>query len=173
MIAIIDDGVHENYFRHCIVEDLEVYPDFVIQKRKSPFSNSISHGTACATIIHHFAPAAEISSIKILNSETGKCKPDELIAALHWCASHDIKQCNLSLGSVACKDFDMIYEHLKQISNSGMLIIAAQSKQRKIHITCKLMRRYRGQAFRNFTRKHNSDYPSILRLELTYPLILI
>jgi hypothetical protein len=138
MIAIIDDGVHENYFRHCIVEDLEVYPNFVVQKRKSPFSNAISHGTACAAIIRHFAPDAEIISIKILNSETGKCKPEELIAALHWCASHRIKQCNLSLGSVACKDFDMLYEHLQQMSNSKMLIIAAHSNSGKFTLPANL-----------------------------------
>jgi subtilisin family serine protease len=63
-----------------------------------PHDDSFGHGTACAGIIHSIAPAARITSVKVLGSGL-QGKAAAFLAGLTWAVDEGFDVINLSLGT--------------------------------------------------------------------------
>jgi subtilisin len=62
-----------------------------------PHGDSFGHGTACAGIIHDLAPAARITSVKVLGASLGG-SAEAFLAGLRWAVDEGFDIVNLSLG---------------------------------------------------------------------------
>lgn len=121
ILAIIDDGISED-----TVSNLEfklVCKNGILREECVEIS-CFSHGSICAAIIRKYAPHARIGSIRILGSD-GWGIPEDLIAALNWCALSGIKLINLSIGSTQPCDIPLLYETINKVAESGGIIVAA------------------------------------------------
>lgn len=133
-IAIIDDGVYENFFDiNPLKCKIEITPDLeVIQQvdyRKGEHENNIpNHGTICASIIHKFAPDASLGSIKILNHKRRGVR-EQLIRAIEWCVEEGIKIINLSLGTIHYNDSHELRKTINSAAANGAIIVSASSNQ--------------------------------------------
>lgn len=82
-IAIIDDGINQNYFAQRIYQKVD-------------FSSGVSqngedsrHGTICAQIIRQICGKIDIVDVKVLKNGTAHIR--QFIKALKWCECNDIK----------------------------------------------------------------------------------
>ena len=120
-VAIIDDGVSR-----------ETIPDLAFQlmhkkgtlQEDNEYISYASHGSICAAIIRKYAPQTKIGSIRVLGKE-GKGNLDALVVALKWCAKHNVKLVNLSIGSTQASDIPRLYEAVNEVVRCGGIIIAA------------------------------------------------
>lgn len=125
-IVIIDDGVNEKlYGIGPLNYNIQILPDLTVIDRKDYDGLAPSHGTLCAGIIRKYDGNAAIGSIKILNDDTQKGVKQQLIRALHWCAEHDLRLVNLSLGTIDFRDFEEIKECVNEVADKGLIIVAA------------------------------------------------
>jgi subtilisin len=103
-VAVVDSGIDHTHpdLGDCVdvdggVEievDDEGTPTAVIREH----NDSFGHGTACAGIIHSIAPAARITSVKVLGARlTGTS--DVFFAGLSWAVEQGFDVINLSLGT--------------------------------------------------------------------------
>jgi subtilisin family serine protease len=58
----------------------------------------VGHGTACAGIVHWFAPGADLQSVRVLGPDN-RAKGVAFAAALEWAIDHGAQVVNLSLSS--------------------------------------------------------------------------
>jgi hypothetical protein len=127
-IAVIDDGIN-----NCVIKNLQF--DITINKKLDIKLNKLqtkefyNHATICSAIIKKYAPWSLIGSIKILDGKSSKATSKQLIHALYWCVDNNVKIANVSIGSVNCSDFDDIRECVNEVSQKGMIIIAAVSNK--------------------------------------------
>ncbi|WP_310552015.1 S8 family serine peptidase [Paenibacillus glufosinatiresistens] len=127
-LCIIDDGVNAELLSMgplTFNKEVTAKGCRVIERAKGD-PPVLSHGTVCAGIINLYAPSARLSSIKILQAgsdPTGSV--NQLIAALYWCAEHDIRIANLSLGSTCYRDFEPITRCINEVTAKGLIVIAA------------------------------------------------
>lgn len=126
-LVIIDDGVNEKYLNSKLKQNLEVNDTLEVIERKE--DHYFSHGTICAAIILKYAPEASISSIKVLNAETGRGKKERLLTALRWCYEKHVRLINLSIGTTQYQDFDEIRVWISRLYRSGCIIIAAYNNK--------------------------------------------
>ncbi len=126
-LVIIDDGVNGKYLNSNLIQNLEVNDTLDVIERKE--DHYFSHGTICAAIILKYAPTASISSIKVLNVETGRGKIERLLAALRWCYEKHVELINLSIGTTQYQDFDEIRFWISRLYRSGCIIIAAYNNK--------------------------------------------
>ncbi len=125
-IAVIDDGVNENYYGTGEVDNnLEISPQGILFEREGYDRYILSHGTTCAAIIKKYSPDSSVSSIKILNAHSFQGTKAQLIRALSWCGDNGIKIINISLGTIDYKDFEEIRKTVDYVSEKGSVIIAA------------------------------------------------
>lgn len=125
-IALIDDGINEDYYNTGkLADNIEITPDLVVRQRESYDRNKGSHGTKCAAIIKKYCPGAVLSSIKILSDRSRRAECGQLVQALKWCAENGVKLVNVSLGSIAFKDFSVIESTVNRIANRGVIVVAA------------------------------------------------
>lgn len=130
-IAIIDDGVHNDYYTFPpLKNNLKVQKDQIIEYSSQSAS---SHGTVCAAIIGQYFPGANISSIKILNDKSLKGCCSDLGLAIKWCIHNEVDIINLSLGTILKRDFILMKDVLKEAIKHEITIVAAESN--KSHFT--------------------------------------
>jgi hypothetical protein len=128
-IAIIDDGVSENFFNIGSLEyKMEITPDMKIIHPVNYENKIPSHGTFCAAVIRKYAPEAPLGSIKILNSRKRGVR-EQLVRAIEWCVNAGIKIINLSLGSVQYADSHELRETVNMAATNGIIIVCACSNQ--------------------------------------------
>jgi len=103
-VAVIDSGVDSDHpgLDGCIDADAAVAFSVnhlgEVVADHGPHGDSFGHGTACAGIIHSLAPAARITSVKVLGAGlTGKATA--FMAGLEWAIEQGFDVVNLSLGS--------------------------------------------------------------------------
>ena len=103
-VAVIDSGVDSDHpgLDGCIDADAAVAFSVnhlgEVVADHGPHGDSFGHGTACAGIIHSLAPAARITSVKVLGAGlTGKAAA--FMAGLEWAIEQGFDVVNLSLGS--------------------------------------------------------------------------
>lgn len=130
-IAIIDDGVCEDFFNTELEEKIEITYDNKIIKQTSFAPLEPNHGSICAGIIKKYSPNAPIISIKLLNND-GRGELKQLVKAIQWCISKDIKIINLSLGTTYYEDSFELRRIVKMAVKKGIIIIAACSNEGRI-----------------------------------------
>lgn len=101
-VAIIDSGVEPDHpaIGGRLVRSLRVAVDHdgpQVVDDPDP-SDLVGHGTACASIIHGIAPAAELVSIRVLGADNRAAGP-AFAAALEWAIGEGFGVVNLSLSS--------------------------------------------------------------------------
>lgn len=125
LIAIIDDGIWEGAFCTSLLQyNVEITPELNIRDRGIAQTVTTFHGSTCAGIIKQYLPNAQFASIKILN-ESGLALADQLIKALEWCSTKEIRLVNLSLGTIHSQDFPGIEKVVRHVVDQEMIIIAA------------------------------------------------
>jgi subtilisin len=103
-VAVIDSGIDAD---HPMVGDaidrdngvvVTLDPDNEPVITPGPHEDAYGHGTACAGIIHSFAPEARITSVRVLGSGlTGKAAA--FLSGLAWAVDAGFDVINLSLGT--------------------------------------------------------------------------
>ena len=116
-IAIIDDGINQNYFAQRIYQKVD-------------FSSGVSqngedsrHGTICAQIIRQICGKIDIVDVKVLKNGTAHIR--QFIKALKWCECNDIKLVHLSIGTVNYFDIKPLENQIKKMLKKGIIIVAA------------------------------------------------
>jgi subtilisin family serine protease len=103
-VAVVDSGIEAAHpaLEGCVDESSSVAfhldADGEVVEERGPHDDLYGHGTACAGIIHSFAPAARITSVRVLGvGLTGKVAA--FIAGLNWAVEQEFDVINLSLGT--------------------------------------------------------------------------
>ena len=103
-VAVIDSGIDADHpsLEGCVDHDggveVRIDADDRIHIVPGAQADAFGHGTACAGIIHSLAPAATITSVKVLDASlTGKAK--QFSAGLQWAIEQRFDVINLSLGT--------------------------------------------------------------------------
>ena len=95
-IGILDSGVcrtHPHVGK--IVDGITITADGAM----AGYEDTLGHGTAVASIIHHLNPEADLVAVKIFDRKLATSLP-VVIRAIDWCLEHDIQVINLSLGTL-------------------------------------------------------------------------
>lgn len=127
-VAVVDDGISNGLFgTNKIEHSIEITSDLIIQyiDKSNMVRGNISHGTICAAIIKKYYPEAILTSIKVLNNKSHKCKKEQLIKAVEWCIHNDVQVINLSIGTINYRDFEPIREIIDKAYKRGLIIVAA------------------------------------------------
>ncbi len=103
-VAVIDSGIDAGHpaLEGCADPEggvaFHVGDDGAVVETPGPHGDSFGHGTACAGIIHSIAPAARITSVKVLG-ERLQGKAAAFLAGLRWAVDRGFDVVNLSLGT--------------------------------------------------------------------------
>lgn len=103
-VAVIDSGIDADHpdLHGCIDADggVEMVVDHSgeVAVTEGPHGDSFGHGTACAGIIHSLAPAARLTSVKVLGAGLSG-KVAAFHAGLAWAVDNGFDVVNLSLGA--------------------------------------------------------------------------
>lgn len=103
-VAVIDSGVDATHpaLEGCVDAEAGVVVQTVaeggVEVVAGVHDDAFGHGTACAGIIHSLAPAARITSVRVLGSSLTSTS-DVFVAALAWAVEQRFDVINLSLGS--------------------------------------------------------------------------
>lgn len=136
-VAVIDSGIDADHplLHSCVNEangiEFAVGSDGEVHAVEGPHSDVFGHGTACAGIIHALAPAAEITSVKVLGPGlTGK------VAAFHaglaWAVENEFDVINLSLGTRK-RDWALAFHEVcDQAYFSGSFIVTAANNVQRV-----------------------------------------
>ncbi|NND76037.1 MAG: S8 family serine peptidase [Ilumatobacter sp.] len=135
-VAVIDSGIDVDHPRlgNCVDRDAAVsfsVRDGEVVRTDGAHDDSFGHGTACAGIIHSIAPAARVTSIKVLGSGLqGKA------AAFHAGLAHAIDAgfdvINLSLGTRK-RDWALAFYDVcdRGYFGNSFIVTAANNVQRR------------------------------------------
>jgi subtilisin len=103
-IAVVDSGIDADHpaLEGAVDESsavaFDIDGDGEVVAVRGPHRDAFGHGTACASIIHQLAPAASITSVRVLGARnTGKAA--QFVAGLAWAVDHGFDIINLSLGT--------------------------------------------------------------------------
>ena len=103
-VAVIDSGIEADHpaLEGCVDVEaglaIEVGPDGDTIDRPGPHDDSFGHATAVSGIIHSLAPAARITSVKVLGPGLGG-KAAAFLRGLGWAVEEGFDVINLSLGT--------------------------------------------------------------------------
>ncbi|MCH8828836.1 MAG: S8 family serine peptidase [Planctomycetes bacterium] len=95
----------------------------------STAGDQVSHGTACAGIIHKIAPEAELISVRVIGTNavgTG----DQLLHGLAWAIEQDVDVINLSLGTLQQRFNAALHELVDRAYFTGKILVAAANNHR-------------------------------------------
>jgi subtilisin len=136
-VAVIDSGVDADHpaLEGCVDRDggaeVHVDADEDVRLTTGPHGDAFGHGTACAGIIHSLAPAARITSVKVLDAGlSGKAR--QFSAGLQWAIEQRFDVINLSLGT---RRADIAFE-LHQLCDAayfnGTVIVTAANNVNRV-----------------------------------------
>jgi len=103
-VAVIDSGIDADHpaLEGCVDVDggaaFTIGPDGQVVTALGTHGDSFGHGTACAGVIHSLAPAASITSVKVLGAGLSG-KVGAFLAGLEWAVAAGFDVINLSLGT--------------------------------------------------------------------------
>src|SRR4029077_12678286 len=112
-VAIIDSGVERDHpavggmLRRSMRVELGEGDPTVVEDAEG--TDVVGHGTACAGIIHDFAPQAELVSVRVLGPDN-RGKGAAFAAALEWAVGQGVSVVNLSLSSKSEAMFSAFHE---------------------------------------------------------------
>jgi subtilisin family serine protease len=84
----------------------------------------VGHGTACASIVHALAPAAEIVSVRVLGPDN-RGKGAAFAAGLEWAIEQGAGVINLSLSSRSEALFGVFHDLADRAYYAGVLLVCA------------------------------------------------
>ena len=127
---MIDSGVESDHpaLDGCVDVDngiaMTVGADGEVTRTAGPHDDSFGHATACAGIIHGFAPEARITSVKVLGAGlTGKVA--SFLDGLAWAIDEGFDVINLSLGTRK-RDWALaFYEQCDRAYFGGSFLVTA------------------------------------------------
>lgn len=129
-IAVIDSGIEADHpaLDRCV--DVARGVDVALDNRgepqviQGPHDDVFGHGTACASIIHSIAPAAELTSVRVLGANLSG-KAAAFLAGLEWAIEQRFDVINLSLGA-SRREFALpFYELCDHAYFSGSFVVTA------------------------------------------------
>lgn len=123
-IVVVDDGINQDVDNIMFYHNVEITEDLSIRARKGYDSKKISHGTICAREIIKLAPAALISSVKVLGEES-RGRREQLERAIVWCMENQVDIISMSLGTVDFNDFRSLKRVVNLAVDAGIVIVAA------------------------------------------------
>lgn len=126
-VAIVDSGVEGDHpalggaLRRSV--RVEAHGDEAAVVDDDPV-DLVGHGTACASIVHSIAPAAELVSIRVLGPDN-RGKGAVFAAGLEWAIEQGAGVINLSLSSRSDALFGMFHELADRAYFAGVLLVCA------------------------------------------------
>jgi subtilisin family serine protease len=120
-IGVLDSGVCRNH-PHVgrIVEGITIGPDATL----ASYEDTLGHGTAVASVIHHLNPEADLVAVKIFDGKLATSLPI-VIRAINWCLEHDVQVINLSLGTLNPEYRSAFEDVVAKTQAAGALIVSA------------------------------------------------
>jgi subtilisin family serine protease len=129
-VAVIDSGIEADHpaLENCVDSEGSLVVTLDEQGNATetfgPHDDSYGHGTACASIIHMFAPQARITSVKVLG-EGLHGKAATFLRGLGWAVEQGFDVINLSLGSTRREWALPFYEVCDQAYFRGVLVVTS------------------------------------------------
>jgi subtilisin len=129
-VAVIDSGIAADHpdLHGCVdtvgsvaftIDDEEQ-----VTRVDGPHEDVFGHGTACAGIIHHLAPDATITSVRVLGDRLSG-KAITFLAGLDWAIEQEFDVISLSLGTIK-RDWKLpFYEACDRAYHAGSLVVTA------------------------------------------------
>ena len=90
----------------------------------SGYEDSLGHGTAVASVIHHLNPDADLIAVKIFDGKLAT-NLQVVIRAIDWCLGYGIQVINLSLGTLNPEHRSAFEEVVVRSQAAGALIVSA------------------------------------------------
>ena len=129
-VAVVDSGVEADHpaLEGCVEAAdgvvVSLDPEGQPVEEPGPHDDVYGHGTACAGIIHQIAPAARITSVRVLNQRLAG-KSVVFLRGLAWAIERRFHVINLSLGTTK-RDWALpFYELCDQAYHRGSLLVTA------------------------------------------------
>jgi subtilisin family serine protease len=88
------------------------------------YEDTLGHGTAVASVIHHLNPEADLVAVKIFDGKLATSLP-VVIRAIDWCLEHDIQVINLSLGTLNPEYRSAFEDVVARSQTTGAVIVSA------------------------------------------------
>jgi subtilisin len=127
-VAIVDSGVDDEHpaVNGCVRGYVEpaVAEDGTTTYKLEKHADAFGHGTACAGIIHHIAPEAEIYSVRVLGPRLSGKGP-VFAAGLRWAAENGMHVVNLSLGTTKRDFFALFHDIADTAYHRGVTLVTA------------------------------------------------
>jgi subtilisin family serine protease len=126
-VAIVDSGVEGDHpalggaLRESVRVELDGEDASVVDDEAI---DVVGHGTACASIVHQLAPAAEIVSVRVLGPDN-RGKGAAFAAGLDWAIAAGAGVINLSLSSRSDAMFGVFHELADRAYFAGVLLVCA------------------------------------------------
>jgi subtilisin len=133
-VAVIDSGIDD---RHPAVGALAGGAVMVadsslargVRAIEGPHDDLFGHGTACAAIIRHVAPEAEISSVRVLGERlTGRGVV--FAEGIRWAIDHGMRVVNLSLSTSRPDYYGLFHELADEAYFKGTMLVCAVNNVR-------------------------------------------
>jgi subtilisin family serine protease len=120
-IGVLDTGVcrtHPHVGK--IVDGITITVDGEL----AGYDDTLGHGTAVASVIHHLNPEADLVAVKIFDRKLATSLP-VVIRSIDWCLEHDIQVINLSLGTLNPGHRSAFEEVIARAQAAGATIVSA------------------------------------------------
>jgi subtilisin family serine protease len=129
-VAIIDSGVESDHPRVqglAGAVSIELDADGETQVVEGAHPDLVGHGTACAGIIRHIAPDAELYSVRVLG-ENLKGKGKAFCAGIEWALDAGMRVLNMSLSTKSDLWFGPLHELAdRAYFDNAVLVCAANN----------------------------------------------
>lgn len=125
-IAIIDGEIDTSQLLISNQYVEKVYISSKNQSTEKDYTVNSSHATLIAQIIERFVPTCELVNFVVLQ-KSYRTSVEDLITALRQCIVYHVDIVSLSLGTIFPSDALQLYPVIKQMTQQGIIIVAAQS----------------------------------------------
>ncbi len=120
-IGVLDTGVCRT---HPHVGKIVCGITITMDGTTAAYDDTLGHGTAVASVIHHLNPEADLVAVKIFERKLATSLP-VVIRAIDWCLEHDIQVINLSLGTVNWEHRSAFEGVIVRAQAAGATIVSA------------------------------------------------
>ena len=120
-IGVLDTGVcptHPHVGK--IVDGITI----TVDGEMAGYVDTLGHGTAVASVIHHLNPEADLVAVKIFGGKLATSM-QVVVRAIDWCLERDIQVINLSLGTLNPEHRITFEDVVARAQAAGALIVSA------------------------------------------------
>jgi subtilisin family serine protease len=130
-VAVIDSGVESDHpwlddaVKGGVIVESDARHKEGVRYTDEPRPRDIfGHGTACATIIHKLAPAAEIYSVRVLGKDLSG-RAVQFAGGLRWAIQNKMHVLNLSLSTAKQEYYALFHEIADDAYFKNVLLVSA------------------------------------------------